>query len=528
MKIGVIVDNLKLARWQADALAELRGCTNVTIYNCLNSPPSRKRLKHLLYYALNLVTVRNRYTRASRLPDDLPIVETIDFAAEQEGSWQRLPETLLRRIAKDPPHAIIKFGMGLLRVPADLAAPILSYHHGDPAAFRGRPAGFYELLQGQPVMGQIVQILSNTLDAGSVVAFADTKVHRHSYRATLEEAYRHSRYLLQPAIENAVAGRTIGKTSAGKVYRLPSNLTVARFLAQRLARSVQHLFYGAFMEKRWQVSTASVSAAPLLSGAADAFPAPARWKLVEGPKDYRFFADPFFHPRSGGLLLEALSRKSNKGEILHFDGNDWHRLSPPSFHFSYPGGFEHEGSAYLLPETADWSPPRLYRMADGRLDEAGELDLPGRPHLLDATLHASNGMFYLFANVATEGSSVLRLWMSPSLHGPFLEHPASPVRVSAAGSRMAGSLIETDNGLVRIGQDARGQYGDGILFFRVDRLNSTDYSEALCSELRFADRKGPHTLNFSGNEAVFDWYADRFSMLAGWRRLNQARLPDPA
>ena len=72
--------------------------------------------------------------------------------------------------------AIVKFGLGLLRVPdrTVLPIPILSFHHGDPGAYRGRPAGFWELIEGASFVGQVVQILRNRLDAGRVVAFAGT------------------------------------------------------------------------------------------------------------------------------------------------------------------------------------------------------------------------------------------------------------------------------------------------------------------------------------------------------------------
>ncbi len=90
--------------------------------------------------------------------------------------------------------------MGLLRVPSGLACPILSYHHGDPREYRGRPAGFYELMNGKTAVGQVVQVLSETLDAGEVVAFAETKAHAHSWQRTMAEAYRASPLLLAAAV----------------------------------------------------------------------------------------------------------------------------------------------------------------------------------------------------------------------------------------------------------------------------------------------------------------------------------------
>src|SRR5215212_5555833 len=220
MRIGLILDGSKLARWQAEALERLRDDAEFVIYSCTTPAAAKRRPRHALYYLLNLFTVRNRMTGRVAIPRALKVVATHSFAASSEHGWQSLPADLLLRIADDRPSVIVKFGMGLLQVPPpeQLAVPILSFHHGDPAKFRGRPAGFYELLNGEPIVGQVVQILSNRLDSGRIVAAAETRAFAHSYRATLVEAYRHSPLLLRAAIENAVAGRFWQPRQWGRAY----------------------------------------------------------------------------------------------------------------------------------------------------------------------------------------------------------------------------------------------------------------------------------------------------------------------
>src|SRR6185295_6661821 len=169
------LDGMRLARWQAEALQTVGGEAEFVLYSCTTPAPTQCRLRHALYYLLNLFTVRNRMTRKVGLPADLIVVATRTLAAEGDGAWQSLPPDLIATIAVDR-----------------LAVPILSYHHGDPAKFRGRPAGFYELQRGEPTVGQVVQVLSNALDSGQIVASGETPAIGHSYRATLIEAYRHS------------------------------------------------------------------------------------------------------------------------------------------------------------------------------------------------------------------------------------------------------------------------------------------------------------------------------------------------
>ncbi|HEX6660783.1 MAG TPA: hypothetical protein VF067_02810, partial [Sphingomicrobium sp.] len=129
-RIGVIVDNMRLARWQADALRTIAPDHDFIVYNCVNSRPARRRVRHALYYLLNLFAIRNRLTRALPFPSDLAVAAKVDFGSTYEGNWQHLPASLVTQIVADQPQVLVKFGMGLLRVPpaADLSVPILSYH----------------------------------------------------------------------------------------------------------------------------------------------------------------------------------------------------------------------------------------------------------------------------------------------------------------------------------------------------------------------------------------------------------------
>lgn len=517
MKIGLIIDNWTITRWQAECLRTLEHGSRFLIYNCTSTRPQRRRFEHAFYYVLNLFTIRNRMTRRTKVPAQLEIAAVREFRAKGSDAWQELPTALLDSIRDDAPAVIVKFGMGLLRVPPpdQLSPPILSYHHGDPARFRGRPAGFYELLQGDRTLGQVVQILGNTLDSGACVAAAETRVVRHSYRATLVEAYRHSPLLLKRAIANAVAGVAVQSTASGRNYRLPDNLTVVKFVTERLFALIQHLVYGAFYEKDWKVASAPSRPSPEFP-----VPSPAEresWAPIIKPSGYRFVADPFPYPSGDGVLVEGLRASTGLGEILHIGSSGPVVLCRDVGHFSYPAPFRFEGEDYLLPEVSEWSAPRLYRINGGSLEAAGELVVAGSPRLIDPNLFATRDAVFLFANDASEGSSVLRLWTSPRLFAKFVEHPASPIRISPRGSRMGGAIIQYGP-LYRVGQDSRGQYGDGIVLFEIERLTPTEYREIEVGQCRFSDCRGPHTLNLTGDRAWFDYYEDHFSLLAGVRR----------
>lgn len=528
LKIAVIADHDMVARFTLDALDELRGCDSVTVYSCTNTRLKRNALKHGAYYALNLLTIRNPMTRTVPIAQSRKrIDEVISFESGYEGAWQTLPDHVIDDIAARGFDIVLKFGMGLMRIPPPerLAVPILSYHHGDPDLYRGRPAGFWETVEGTPAMGQIVQILSNKLDAGRVVAFAETKVFSHSYRATLLEAFRHSPLLINEAVRNALAGVHLDKASKGRNYRLPSNLTVAGMVLRMAGAWLHRIFYGAVMEKKWRVSLAPADpGGAALDGAPDAFPPKEKWRTLPVARDYVFYADPFFSAEPEGILVEALSRRTGLGELLLIGGDGKEkRISTERGHHSYPFTFHEGGRQLLLPEIASWSEPQIFTIGEDGMQPAGRLRLEQPDRIVDPTLLRHEGRFYLFGNRATVGSNALYLWSSDALDAPFRLHPLSPIRVTPRGARMAGSLVRSGGRLLRFGQDFLSGYGNGIFIFEVEELSADRFRERQIGAIRFERHQGPHTLNWKDGELLFDWYDDRFAPLAGLRRLN-ARL----
>src|SRR5215210_7995923 len=92
LKVAVIVDGGAAQKFGLDAIDGLRGCDEITIFSCTNTSFRRRPLRHAAYYALNLLTVRNLYTRF--LPVETTrkrIAGTIAFESGYEGAWQTLP-----------------------------------------------------------------------------------------------------------------------------------------------------------------------------------------------------------------------------------------------------------------------------------------------------------------------------------------------------------------------------------------------------------------------------------------------------
>jgi hypothetical protein len=517
---ALLVDGTTTPRWMADALveAQARNLEVILILRCKNVHKPRQILRHWLYYVINLWMMRG--------PEESPVglaelglsgIPEHEFIAETEGAWQRFPTELKKVLADARCDLVIKTGMGLLRDPDDCGVKfgVLSFHHGDPSAFRGRPAGFYEILAGQGSMGVIVQRLSNRLDGGTILAFARSRVFQYSYRQTLAAARRSSRHLLWKAIDTAVSEHTIAIGTGGKNYRLPSFLTALYFLIRLAVSLLRRLLYGAFIEKHWQLSEVEFPNGVPLKGLL-----PIRSLSV--PSRYVFLADSFYLP-DGSIVAEAMRRSDGKGEIVRvLEDGTCHCLSnEPGRHLSYPFCITADGQSYLLPEVASWSAPFLQEIKrDGSFLTRHPLAGLERERLVDPTWIRIGMIDYIFAGKPGSEADHLHLWFSKDgIKGPYRAHPKSPVVIDSVRARMGGGFISQNGKLVRVGQDGTGPYGNGVTFCEVLIISEDEYIERSLGQIRVDGATGPHTYVVRGKRLLYDWYEDQFSMLAGIRRL---------
>ena len=458
----------------------------------------------------NRATARRTYNHES--------VGTTEFECGYEGAWQRIPDDVQASIEAANIDVIIKFGMSLLRIDGVLAeVPVLSYHHGDPSRYRGRPAGFYELLENADKSGVIVQRLSNKLDAGEVYAIAHSRLAHHSYKATAINFYTVSKYLLRRAVINLQERKPLPAPTDGRIYRLPSNLTVLRFAILLASRKIGRILYGMFFEKQWRVATTA------LPGSVERDQAIRSSELAEIPmsRGYRFYADPFFSADGKFVRLEALGSRNGLGDIVEVSVTEptRQRCLLTGHHYSYPFSFVVDGREVMLPEVASHSSPYITAGEPGGADTMPLRGFEDR-RIVDGTIVVRDGRYYLFYSDDAESSSVLRLAAAERLDGPYTEHPASPICIDPDGARMGGRLIETEQGMLRLGQRNCRDYGDGLNVFRIGVLTPERYEETLVSSISMADHKGPHTLDIAvgANNAVLDFYDEKFSVLAGYRR----------
>lgn len=516
---ALILDNVTLSKWEVSALEEASDLIDIRlILNCKNTKTKKALKKNFLYYVLNVIALKNSTTKLAKY--QLSDETVIDFDSIYEGNWQKLPKPVIQQLYDEKIDVVIKFGMSLLTIDEQLdSLPILSFHHGDPSKFRGRPAGFYELLYDEDKSGLIVQKLSNKLDGGSVLAFAESRLVHHSYKKTAEAFYQQSRSLLRTALVNLKADRSIVMSSNGKNYRLPSNYIVLQFFIMLLNRKLKRLAYGAFFEKKWQVGT--VKLMPDLRGETIIDSAEVQ-KLAIEPK-YTFYADPFFSLDGSKIRLEALGKNSGLGDILEIDleSSSHSKVLLTGAHYSYPFSFLLDGQEQLLPEVSIHSPQYFFNLTD---DQQSPIAIKGLEHkrLADATLLKHKDLWYLFFGEDDLANSTLNLWVSTSIKDKFEPHPSSPICLSPSSARMAGRILVTDDGIFRFGQNNNRAYGAAITIAEITTLSAELYQEAVCGSIKINDCLGPHSIDFNKAQglALIDYYVDEFSLFAGVRRLK--------
>lgn len=528
MKLTVIVDeNAYINRWQFEALSMAleQGHSIEKIVRTENRGNVRhKSIGNALYYVLRSINYiwlpSQKKISIFELGLDSP--DVVFVKSELVGKWEKISEDSYHLFKNC--EVVIKFGMGLLRDPQDIPAKfgVLSYHHGNPDAYRGRPAGFWETYSGEQIAGVIVQTLSNKLDGGVIRARAFSRVNPTSYGKTLEALYVAGIPLLNRALLSLETNSQIESKDQGVLYSLPKNHEVLRLLYKQLRSSIKRFWYGAFIEKKWKVSYFNDSYNWLYSRVLF----PGNLTDLPSPENSVFTADPC-GGYLNGIYCEVLNKKSGKGEIARWSDNRWQKLDfEQGKHFSYPQIIEELERFFIFPEIASWSSPKLFELSKDGLSCIAEYELQGleETRLVDATLFKTEDTWFIFAGDPETSHQKLRLFYSNSIFGPYIEHGKSPIALDPRSSRMAGPIFVREGKTFRFAQNCSSSYGDGITVNRILILTKTEYKEQFVNEISIPNQNGPHTLMVSDGKVWIDTYTERFSASAGWRRFKSKWL----
>ena len=549
LRVGILLDSLWQPAWVARALdGVLASSTAEIVLVVRRAPPARSaprrsrggylrlllrawRKRQTLLFVL-YTTLDKRLARVSadafRPVDVEPLLEgcpVIDVTPRETRFSDCFSDSDVDAINSYALDVAVRLGSRTLSGRALEIARygVWSWHHGDTLVNRGGPPGFWEVVEGAPATGSVIQILTEELDGGKALYRSWSRTDRYSVWQNKSGYYWKSAAFLHRALERLheqgepvpvdSPDLTPWRAYSHRFQRVPGNAELARGVARIATRYGRDKAREIARPAQWFMAYRFHAA-----GAPPDVPetTPYRFRELLPPSD-RFWADPFplLHQGSHWIFFEE-KVASAPGHIAVVEvGPDGMIGQPRSvlerpYHLSYPFVFAWGGETYMLPETGFNRTVELYRAEDfptrWSLDRVFFSDV----RAVDATLAEIEGRWWMFVNIAEPHAPLndeLHLYHADTPLGPWAAHPGNPVKSDVRSARPAGRPFRFGGSWYRPAQDCSGRYGAAIVVNRITRLDEKGFAEEEVGRLLPAwrpDLVATHTLNAAGGLTVID------------------------
>ena len=558
LSLGILIDSMYQPKWVADMLRDIiQDRIAILTLVVINDKPDSTALsrtmnqraknlfrnRDLLAYEIYKIFDTRRYSPENSpftIVNIEPIVgttSTVRVAPISDKYTDRFDDEILAEICRYDLDVALLLGFRILKGGAlDIARHgVWSYHHGDNRRHRGGPAGFWEVLLGRPETGAVLQVLTEDLDGGRVLARSRSRTNLISVVRNKVGNYADAvplvkRELLFLRNEHRVGfeasvGDDTWSCYDGPIYKAPHTRQVLKIAFRVSSRLIRAKLLEVTGHKQWfllhQIQRDSVD---LKENVPDGHI--YKYKEIRSPPD-RSWADPFPVYYDGKYLLffEEIIHGESIGHISLLEigadgkiGQSRRVLSRPH-HLSYPLVFEWDKQWYLMPEAGQSRTVELFRATrfPDEWESVGAV-LEGVA-LLDPTIAEIDGQWWLFGAVRLPGSadaSALHLYHAPSPLGPWTPHRYNPVKVDVRGARPAGHLFRRDGVWYRPAQDGVPQYGAAIVVHRIEKISLTEFHEETIGRIEptwLPNLAGTHTINAVQGLSVMDAQRKVFSLL---------------
>lgn len=227
LKTAILVDGKTVQHWAAQALSTMVDETNASVELVIINEEGKsskeslikKILLNLAHMDVNAWKVYNLVRRIkSKLSNDnelrashkLSKISYLDDAnfiqcepISVDGIGNKLPSGIVQKLASM--DLAVRFGFGILKGEA-LQAPkygVLSFHHDDLRKYRGRPAGFWEYLNGDQVGAVTLQRLNEKLDGGEIIELQEVDISdANSWPEVLRRLHKLSGPMLAKGVQD--------------------------------------------------------------------------------------------------------------------------------------------------------------------------------------------------------------------------------------------------------------------------------------------------------------------------------------
>jgi folate-dependent phosphoribosylglycinamide formyltransferase PurN len=254
LKIGLLLDSLKVPRWVYDLILQLQSDDSYELNLILiNKGPKMASRSSFIYRVLRKIDERlfafgaSPFSRKSINVGNAKIVEVNPIRKKFSDYF---PDEVIHQIEADKPDLFLRFGFRILRGKILSASQygILSLHHGDTASYRGGPPAFWEVIENSKTTGVTLQILTEALDSGIILSKTILRTDTNSFYRNQQKIYwagsklfiEQLNEMAKIGVDNYLASKqsVYANEPKGKLYRNPDHSTSLIILVQFVLRTI--------------------------------------------------------------------------------------------------------------------------------------------------------------------------------------------------------------------------------------------------------------------------------------------------
>ena len=539
LRVGLLIDSFHVPAWTYRMLERIQHSNYAEIVLIVLNETARvernpfakiKDNRHSLLYIL-YQRLEDRLFKpvpnALETKDVKPLLDNIRVVKvkpEQKQFSDWIADHDLEEIHKSRIDVFVRLGFRILRGGILQAARygVWSYHHGDTQVYRGGPPGFWEVMEGHPVTGSTLQILTEDLDNGRVLfrSFSATdylSVNRNRnnyYWKTLAFLPRKLQQLHRAGEESFFCNleRENGCVNfySSRLYRTPTNGKFFGAVTRHLLRYAKFKLNDLLYDHQW------ILMFDLRDGISGS---PWRFKQIR-PSNDRFWADPhvIYKDDRYYVFFEELIYKKQKGHISVLVIDEKGHYTAPfkilerPYHLSYPFVFCLEGEYYMIPDTEENRTIEIYKCVEFPNQWDHHKTIMRDVRAVDSTVFFHQNKWWLFTNIreydgASSWDELFLFYADNPLSDHWNSHPANPIVSDVRKSRPGGRIFELNGQIFRPSQDCSKGYGYGIRLNRITAISETEYrEEEVGSILPGWERNitGTHTFNHTHRLTIID------------------------
>ena len=450
IKIGVLLDGLKIKQWQYEIIKYIESHANLKTTALIINDNNHKFVKQgSIFYRASQALDRKIFSIKNNVFKEISLEEMVEqtpvyyIKGEEKRFSYRFLEEDIERIKELDLDIMVRFGFGILRGEILNAAKkgIWSLHHGDNRINRGGPPAFWEVANREEVTGITLQELSENLDDGKVIKRSFIKTNNTSFYRNKIEVFWAGIELFNLALDELSHGilkyeeeKSSLQFYCHPLYKDPDNSTSIKIFLNFWYRRVLEFGKEKITSSQWHIlykfkNDCSVEKSIF------------RYKKLSPPKGFDW-ADPFIirENKKFYLFFEEIKIGSGNGHISLFKFDEKGKLLnekpvkiiDEEYHLSYPFIFKEGMNYYMLPESADSNELWLYRCEEFPERWKKCQKIFSNKQIYDASLYYHEEYWYLFGTEKlSEGGNrdqYLHIYYSKELASEvWTQHPLNPL-----------------------------------------------------------------------------------------------------